>query len=242
MISAVPGWGKTTMGSYAPSPAIIMSRGETGYLTLLEHGSVPDVPRVEASTWAETLAAADLLASGSVDFETLVLDAAGGFERLCHEEVCRRDFGNDWGEKGFGSFQKGFDVAVSDWLQLLQKLEVLWKQGKGIILLSHSAVRGFKNPAGPDFDRWVSSMHPKTEQVLGQWLDAFLFGTFLTVVQEDKKTRRAKGIGGQSRVLHTQHSDAIVCKNRFGLPPEIDIPDDPAQSWATLAAAMGGSK
>ena len=83
----------------------------------------------------------------------LALDALGGIERLCHEHVCRRDFGGDWGEREFSSYQKGFDVAVADWLDLLSRLDGLRERGITILWLAHAKIQTFKNPLDVDFDR-----------------------------------------------------------------------------------------
>ncbi|HUW30150.1 MAG TPA: AAA family ATPase [Planctomycetota bacterium] len=169
--------------------------------------------------------------------QVLAFDALGGIERLCHERVCERDFNGDWGEKGFTSYQKGYDVAVTDWLQLLQRLDRIRSQGITILMLGHVQVRPFRNPLGEDYDRYVSDVHHKTWGVTHKWADAVLFGTFRTIVVA-KKGERAKGIGGADRVLYCERRDAYDAKNRYGMPAELDIPGDPSQTWPTIWSAI----
>lgn len=242
LLNAVEGWGKTSCGAYAPEPAILMARGETGYETLLGAGSVPDVDRVKVNTWPELLAIID----GVTNHKTIVLDAMGGMERLCHEFVCQRDFGNDWGERGFASYQKGYDVAVTDWLILLAKLDrIRDAQGVNILFLSHCRIKTFKNPMGADFDRYVSDVHDKTWGATAKWADAVLFGNYVSVVEGGKtgeKPKKGKGVGGTMRILYTQRRDAFDAKNRYGMLELIDIPDDPATIWSTLWAAIQPQK
>lgn len=235
VLNAVEGWGKSTYGAFAPNPAILMSRGETGYVTLRDKGLVPDADCVELGQWRDVLETVDDFAKGGTKYGAIVLDAVGGFERLCHEHVCARDFGNDWGEKGFASFQKGPDVSVAEWLGLLSRLDRA-RQALGcpVVFLSHSKVKSFKNPMGPDFDRYIADCHEKTWGVTHKWADTVLFGTYVTVTVDDKKTKRAKGIGGDERVLYTTRRDAWDAKNRFAMPPQLDIPADPASVWSTV--------
>ena len=241
IINAVEGWGKTNFGAHAPNPAILMSRGESGYVTLRKAGLVPDCDCVELSNWRDVLAQVDDLTADIGGHGSIVLDALGGFERLCHEFICGRDFGNDWGEKGFGSFQKGYEVSVAEWLQLLARLDkVRAAHGVPIIILSHSKVRPFKNPMGSDFDRYIADCHEKTWGVTHKWADAVMFGTYVTVALEDKKTKRMKGVGGDERVLYTTRRDAYDAKNRYSMPPQLDIPDDPAKVWTVVWDAMHG--
>jgi len=233
VLNAVEGWGKTSCGAYAPKPAVIMARGETGYDTLLGVGRVPYVDATVVETWPALLALLDeLLLQEKLPYETLVFDALGGIERLCHEEVCRRDFKGLWDDKGFLAYHKGYDVAVTDWIQFLARLEKLSGKGLAILLLGHTLVKPHRNPEGEDFDRYVCSVHPKTWNSTHQWADAVLFGSFLQVV-DDSGTRK-RGIGGYDRIINCTRRDLFDAKNRYGMPDEIEIPDDPAVIWSTI--------
>ena len=238
VVNGVEGWGKTSLAAYAPEPAILMARDETGYLTLLGAGTVPNVDAGAIDAWPELLALLDELAGrDELPYKTLALDAMGGFERLCHEHVCRRDFNNDWGERGFASYQKGYDVALSDWLGLLQRLDKINQRGLMILILAHCQIRPFKNPLGEDYDRFVANVHHKTWSTTHKWVDAVFFANFIPVIDE-KKGSRPKGIGGNDRIIFTQHHDAYDAKNRYGMRAELDIPAKPAEMWPTLWAAI----
>ena len=239
MVNAVEGWGKTSLGAFAPDPAILMAGDETGYLTLLSQGLVPNVLRGGFDTWQGFLEQLDEIANDAdSSIKTVVVDALGGFERMCHQHVCTRDFKGIWGEKGFNSYQRGYEQSVNDWMGLLAKLDRIRNSKKaGIILLSHCQVRSFKNPLGPDFDRYVADIHVKTWSVTHRWADAVLFGNFPPVIAEEKG--RARGIGSdQKRVAYTQHTDAYDAKNRFGMEEEIEMPTDPSGMWDVVEAAI----
>jgi len=217
VLNAVEGWGKTTAIAHAEDVAILMAAGETGYDTLLGVGSVPAVTTAHVDSWSGLLALLDAWPSGH---KTIALDALGGFERLCHEHVCRTQFGGDWGERGFASYQKGFDVSIGEWLGLLARLDRIRAQtGAAVIITSHCRIKTFKNPLGPDFDRWCADCHDKTWAVTAKWADAVLFGNFFTVVQggtAGERPKKGKGIGGTERILYTERRDAWDAKNRYG--------------------------
>ena len=236
ILFAVEGWGKTSCGAYAPEPAILMAKGENGYETLLGTGSVPSVPAAKLETWPQTLALLDEFVEADVlPFKTLVLDAMGGFERMCHEHVCNRDFGGEWGDKGFANYQKGYDVAVTDWIALLTRLDRIYEKGAAILMLGHTLVKPFKNPMGADFDRYVCDVHHKTWGPAHKWADAVLFGNYITLVEKDKpNAKKGKGVGGSERILYAERRDAFDAKNRYRMPPEIEIPNDPAAIWTTI--------
>jgi hypothetical protein len=153
---------------------------------------------------------------------------------MCHEIVCRRDFGGEWGEKGFAAYHKGYDLAVGEWLKLLARLERLNEQhGVTIVLLGHAKVQAFRNPLGPDYDRYVSDVHAKTWGPSARWADAVLFGNFYTVVDREKQGK-GKGVGGTDRVIYTERRDAWDAKNRYGMPEEIWLDKDRTRSWAQV--------
>lgn len=234
ILNAVEGWGKTSFLAFMPAPLIIMARGETGYRTLVNQRRAPELDNVLVEDWGSLLALLDdLIAQATLPYKTIGLDAAGGFERLCHELVCARDFEGKWDEKGFTAFQRGYDVSVTDWLQLETRLDKLHDRGIAIVLLSHCKVRNFKNPMGTDFDRYVSDLHEKTWAKISKWADCVLFGNFISVVKE--KQGKGKGIGGADRVLYAERRDAYDAKNRYGLPDAVSLPDDPALGWASIA-------
>lgn len=251
VVSAVEGYGKTTIGCYAPSPLILMARGETGYVTLRQHGRVPEVDTVlDADGKPETLNNWDAVTTAmdaaiESDHKTVVFDALNGFERLLYEKVCRRDFGNDFGK--FQDYGRGPEVSVNEIVDFVARLERIKASGKNVIVLSHVKVKPFKNPLGPDYDRFTPDCHEKTWSTVVKWADAVLFGKFNEMTEVAKSTGniakdRGKAIGGTDRVLYTEQSAAWVAKNRYGMPAEIEIGNDPAQVWNKIQAAIDGQE
>lgn len=237
VLNAVEGWGKTTLASYIPGVAIIQVRGETGYSTLHNAGLVPLCPHASVDTWDQMNQLIDSLILNPGAVKALAIDAMSGLERLCHEHVCNTDFKGDWGERGFANFQKGYDVSIRDWSLMLAKLDKLRNtHGIMIIMLSHTAVKNWNNPMGANYDRYIADCHQKTWGTTCKWADAVIFGTFNTLVEMDpKKGSRPKGTKGTRRVAYTERTDAYDAKNRYGMPDEIDFPDDPTKSWETIA-------
>lgn len=234
-----PGVGKTSFGAAIPKRIFLHDDQEDGINTLKNARLVdPDVPTLPpAETWSDVLGSLRALSEGEHDYQCLVVDTLGGMERLCHEHVCNRDFHGDWGERGFASYQKGYDVALADWRQFLNALDDLRvHRGMRVVLLGHSQVRPFKNPYGEDYDRYMPDVHHKTWNLTHKWADMVLFANYYVLV--DKKNGRAKGRGGQERILYTEHHAAYEAKNRFGLPPEISMRTTGAEAWNNLIESL----
>ena len=234
ILNAVEGFGKTSAVAFAEDSALICAPHETGYLTLVEAGIAPARPYVIANTWSELL---NIVKGITPDVKLLALDAIGGFERLNHENIVKRDFRGEWGEKGFASYQKGYTQSIPDWMQLIAALDNVRAAGTDVVILGHTKIKTFKNPIGTDYDRYVCDVHESTWGVTHKWADAVLFGNFYQVIEEEKRGRH-KGKGGTERVLYTEHRDTWDAKNRFGMPESIDIPNDPSLVWETICNSM----
>lgn len=234
----VEGVGKTSLPAYAPKPIYMMSKGETGLQTLIDNKRIPDTAHFpEVMEWNEMLSQIEWLTTSNHDYRTLVMDTLNGFERLCHEFVCARDYNNCWGKNGFTSYMQGYDVSLADWRIMLNALDRLRDaKSMSIICLCHTKVATFKNPEGADYDRYQPDMHPKTWSLTHKWADFVAFINFETFVEKDGK--RAKATGGQQRIMYTERHAAYDAKNRLGLPSEIVLADSAQQSLTILTTAM----
>lgn len=236
------GSGKTTLGTMFPAPVFVQARGETGLETLIDEGRVKPTPHYpEIMSFSDTLAVLDDLATSQHDYKTLVLDTFNGFERLCHEEVCRRDYKNDMTEKGFLSYARGYETSLVDWRLFLSALDRLRESRRmAIVGFCHTKVSPFKNPTGPDYDRYRPDMHDKTWGLTHKWADAVLFINFETfTVEEDGKS---KGRGGSQRIMYCERTAAYDAKNRHGLPAEIDLGSTPDEAWKAFCAARAAGR
>lgn len=243
VIHAVEGWGKSSLGAQAPKPVFLQTKGETGLETLIAAGQLPEVPHFpESMVWDDLLDNIDALTREPHEYRTLVMDTTNGAERLCHEHVCKRDFNNDWTDTGFIGYQRGVEVSLNDWGGFLQSLDRLrLERQMGIILLCHTKVAAFKNPEGPDYDRYMPDMHQKTWSLTHKWSDLVAFGNFEVIVKggdAGAKPKKGKATGGQVRMLYTQRHAAYDAKNRLGLPEEIVMGDSPAEAWANFQEAV----
>lgn len=245
VLHAGPGWGKTSWAAQTRNPIFLMAKGETGLLDLIQNRQLPETAHFpELQTWNETLAAIDMLLNEEHPYQSCILDAGGGFERLMHEHVCNAEYGNEWGEKGFTSFQRGYTVSLKEWRLLLAKLDRVRREKRmAVTILCHTAVIQFKNPNGADYDRFEPKMHPKTWALTNEWATAVFFGHYFTEVETNRSgtaeaLRKGKGLGGTQRVLYTRSTAAFEAKQRLGLPPVIYLPEGVVESAAALRSAI----
>lgn len=233
------GSGKTSFGAMTPNPIFVQTKGETGLDTLIDAnrlGKVPHFPG-DLQTWEELRSAVDALMNEEHKHKCLVIDTINGAEKLCHKFTCDQHFNGIWDDKGFQGYMRGYDVALPYWTEFLADLDRLREtRTMSIMGLCHSKIAPFKNPEGPDYDRYSPDMHHKTWSLTHKWADAVLFLNFETFTEKDGL--RNKGKGGQRRVMYCERHAAFDAKNRFGLPEEIDLGDSPQEAWSAFSAAL----
>ena len=250
ILHAVEGWGKTSFGAQCPKPIFLETKGETGLETLIDANRLPEVPHFpEVQSWADLMGAIDTLTQDQHEYRTLAIDTLNGAERLCHEAVCARDYSDDWTDKGFMGYQRGFESSLADWRMFLGKLDALRAAKRmTIMLLCHTKVATFKNPEGPDFDRYQPDCNAKTWALTHKWADVVLFGNFeVTVVggklgTEASPAKKGKGAGGQQRMMYTERHASYDAKNRLGMTGEIEMGSSAAEAWSNFMAAVKAGK
>jgi hypothetical protein len=93
-------------------------------------------------------------------------------------------------------------------------------------------VKTFKNPEGPDFDRYEPQIHAKAAGVLKQWPRAVLFAHYEQYAEkENRYALKAKGFATGERLLFTNRTAAYDAKNRYDLPASVPL------SWDAFVAA-----
>lgn len=237
---AVEGFGKTTFGAYAPSPVILMARDETGVDRLLQSQSIPELPAERCETWTDLMQWLDTLIEDQQGRKTVVLDALGGFERLCIEHVCTESFNGSM--KEFDAYGRGYKIFPSEWMKMLGRLDSLNARGVTVIALAHSTVKAFDDPTSAKYDRYKIDLVDQVEAPTKRWADAILFGNFYTaVVKDNEKAVKGKGKGGKERHIYTERAAGFDAKNGYRMPDDIILPNDPALNWSTVWDTIAAS-
>jgi hypothetical protein len=225
LMYGVEGVGKSTFAADAPASIFLGTEDGTSQL---------DVARFpDPTSWQDAHDALDELRRSEHDYRTLAIDTLDWLEPLCWEHVCahRRDKNNKKHDTIEGyPYGQGYQLAVDEWRGLCAHLNALLSEKKmNIVLVAHSQVRMFKNPAGPDYDRYELKLHAKSSGLLKEWADCVLFATHEELTRD--ANGRAKGVSTGARVIYTQRTAAWDAKNRYDLPETLPL------SWEAFADA-----
>jgi hypothetical protein len=224
LIHGVPGVGKTTFAAAAPSAVFLGT--EDGFGTL-EADRLP-----QPESWTDVLGYVRQLATEDHQWQTLVVDSIDWLEPIIWSHVCRIA-GVESIKDVDGGYGSGYTAALDQWRLFVAELENVRRTKRmHVVLIAHSLVKSFKNPEGPDFDRWQMKLNEKAAGFLGEWCDVVAFANFETFVKtEGKKATKGKGFGGE-RAMFLTRQPAYDAKNRYNLPERL------ALNWDEFAGAM----
>lgn len=238
----VNGWGKTSMAAYAPDVAFIEVGTESGYTKLLSGGIVPEVALSGLTPdWPTLVATIDSLQGG--DFKTLVIDSVSVAQQLLREHVVAEDFGGDDGKNGFGAFGAGVNAMQTRWVGFLAALDVLWSEGKSIVLIGHSVVKNNKDPEEEDYDQYEPDLMPRLWGSTNSWADAVVFGKMAAFTRTVNKKTTVAANTEPRRMAYFSNTGAVTAKNRHKLPAKINLseskrPGEPDNDIERAAARL----
>lgn len=235
------GVGKTSFAAWAPKPLFILSPGENGLETLMDQGQIPQRDFVEFTDWQDLLAFLQDFRTADHDYKSLVFDTLDGFVAVAKQWALDDKFDGDDGPKGWLNYSAGDRyLASSVWPELLTLLDRIREDRKmAIIGLAHTTQVTYKNPRGPDYDRFVPNMYKDVWAVTYGWADLVLFAHREIYTEVAKSTdKKGKASGGHVRVIQTELDAIADAKNRHGLTGTIDMGSSGKEAWDNFIEAV----
>ena len=214
VIHGKPGVGKTSFAADADD--VLFMPLEEGLATLkVAHLARPD-------TYAGVMAALWELRTDQHEHRALAIDTIDKMEPLVWQAVC--DEGGKANIEDFG-YAKGYTKADFCWMEFFAALDALMDRGMTIIVLCHNEGRMIEDPMIGSYTQFTPKLHKRANALLTEWADiiGYLDTERVAVDKGDKRETRTSQSTGQ-RVLHLEDQGAFVAKNRYDLPPMIQIP------------------
>lgn len=214
LLFGAPGIGKTTT---LARDGCLFAQTEDG-LGLL------DVPAVTISTYDEMLQLMREVAYGESDCKHLVLDSADGFESITNAAVCEE--GGKTSIEAFG-YGKGYTYSAEKWAWLLHAGDYLRRKGIAVTLISHATATHIADPTLGDYVRWSPNLSKKVLPLVEKWADIIGYMAHERAITErgdrdSNRTVRTSQTTG-SRFIHVEDNGSFIAKNRYSLPPTIEI-------------------
>jgi hypothetical protein len=162
-------------------------------------------------------------------YSTIVIDGASALDSLIQEYVVRQN--PKWKTIQTPGFGTGEAAVLEVWRTVIARIdELALRKRLRIIIIGHSQVVKFKNPEGPEFDRYQLAVttHAKGDVAgfLFGWSGIFAFARFETLTAEATNSKRTIGISTGDRVLHLTRHNAFDAKCRLvGAPEQVKLED-----------------
>lgn len=222
VIMGVDGVGKSTFAADAPAPIFL------GVEDGNDHLDVARFPTPES--WQDILDAIRTLTADAHEYRTLAVDTLDWVEPHVWKHVCDAAGLSNIEEIG-GGYGKGYVAALDLWRVFLAALERLQAAKKmHVLLIAHTLVKPFRNPEGPDYERYILKLHQGAAGLCREWAKGVYFAKYETFAEKDR-TKRIKGVSTGARLLYTQWSAAYDAKDRYGIPEMLPL------SWTEFDAA-----
>jgi hypothetical protein len=228
------GVGKTALA--AGAPAVLFLGAEAG----TDHLDVARLPVPDLGTLRQALT--DLTQPGH-PYKTVAIDTLDWLESQVHAWVIKKHGKADYTSIEDFPYGKGRVHCLEVWRELVAQFEAVRASGVGVVLLAHSMIKKFDDPATPQgYERYQlklqSGAASDVAALMREFVDTVGFLNFETLTTTDDKRR---AFDGGSRLLHVQRTPAFDAKNRLGLPAAVRIPDDPLNTglaWKALEEAI----
>lgn len=220
------GVGKTSLIADMPDPILMDIEGGSAEIEIARYMFRDEPGGHVPRTYEEILGGIDdLVSNPGHGYRTLGIDTADALEAKIQEYVCKRDGEENIEKYGYG---KGYKVAVAELRVLISRLNVLrYRDGMAIAIAAHAKARTFKNPEGPDYDRWQIVGDDLFTAELRARCDVVGFvhfeGGSKKLADDKSKSPRARGWDTGRRLIELSRTAAWDAKTRLAVPPQIEL-------------------
>lgn len=225
--------GKTTLASEFPAPVLIQTAGENT-ATGLEVDSFGEI-----GDYDSLMQAFEALFTEEHSFQSLIIDAVDGVERIVWAEACRRNGWNSLEEPGFG---KGYIEADAVWSEFFDALRGLRSEKQMmIVLIGHVEIKNFDDPANGSYSRFQPNLHKRASDMIKAMCDIIAFTNNRVSLVKEKEAfgkEKTKAEGAGIRMIYLEARPGFVAGNRYNMPDAVRF--DRGKGFDAIAKFLPG--
>lgn len=212
MLYGLPGVGKTSLAAQFPKPLILGFEMGTNALD-----DVYVQPIKSWQDWKTTLSQLTKQEKLKEKFETIVFDTADMMWDILVRKICGDNQVKRIGAIGWG---QGYEEAKQEFVAGLDQLS---KTGYGIVFISHSTEKTFKNEKNEEYTKIIPALPNRPWEVINKMVDVV---GYIREVQVDDE-------GNRERFVFFRGDDRFLAKSRFRyIVPKVKF------SYENIAAAI----
>lgn len=229
------GLGKTSFAAGAPDTVFLQTEDGLGQLDVPTFGVL--------KTYEQVIEAIGVLYNEEHQFKHVALDSADHLEPLVWAETVRLNNETSqqkWVDIESPGYGRGYSATADVWRNLLAGLKALRDdRGMGVTIIAHSETKSVKAPdVEAPYDRYQPKLHKIASALLQEIADCVFFMNYrVSILKDNPKdaNSRARGVGGGVRVLYTEERPTHLAKNRYRMPAQVSLPDNPDMMWSAVA-------
>lgn len=213
-----PKTGKTTISTKFPRHLLLAA--EKGY------NAIPGAMAIPINTWSEFRKVLRQLKDPKAKetYETIILDTVDLFYDFCEKYICqnakRADGGTGVDTIGDIAYGRGYTLVAKEFDECLRSI---LQMGYGLVMISHSVDKVFKDEAGNEFNQIVPTLGAKARNIVDRMVDVLGYSR---VVQDEN--------GNNVTKLFMRGTPRYVAGSRFKFTPDyIDF------NYQSLVTAIG---
>jgi hypothetical protein len=224
------GIGKTTFAASIPGVVFLPAEEGEG---VLHYARLP-----KPESFDDALAMIEELRTSDHSYRALAIDTLDHLEPLVWRKTV--EVANASSKKQMESIEdfgygKGYVHADEHWRDLFAGLDALRRERKmTCVLLAHAEVKTVEDPTLGSFERVQTKLHKRANALAHEWADIVGFAEIEKSARTDSEGKREVrlAIATGRRLLHLEDRGGFDAKNRYALPPCIDL------SWDTLRSEL----
>ncbi len=188
--------GKTTIASKFPNTLLLAF--EIGYLT------IPGIMAQPIKTWGEFRKVLKQLDTPEAheQYSNIVIDTVDIAYDLCEKYICNQNDVSSIADIGYG---KGYNLASKEFDESLRRIP---QMGYGLILISHSQDKTFKDENGEEFNQIVPTLSNRPRLIVDRMSDVI---GYAHPYQEEDGTVRT--------ILYMRGTPRFIAGSRFKYTP-----------------------
>lgn len=173
-----PKSGKTTTATKFPRHLLLAA--EKGY------NAIPGAMALPINSWSEFRKVLRQLKDPKAKeaYETIILDTADLFYDFCEKYICanakRADGGTGVDTIGDIAYGRGYTLVAKEFDECLRSI---LQMGYGLVMISHSVDKVFKDEAGNEFNQIVPTLGAKARNIVDRMVDIIGYSR---VVQDEE--------------------------------------------------------
>ena len=123
------------------------------------------------------------------------------------------------------------------WEEVLHAFtEIRAKKNMIVVLVGHCMIKRVESPDTESYDKYMLNVRDIIGDRIIQWADNVFFMNYKVRVRDEDGVK--KGVTNKKRYLYTKDTPMYKAKDSYGMPDEIEVPEDFCKTWNIIGSHL----